>query len=212
MQYSKENRNLFCAALVLPLFLLYLDKLTVSFLKTFYHNSALHGSIETVEPFIRFISHGATLISIAFILYLAGRFLNQRLYSLGRSVLIGFISASVLVQVLKHLIGRARPRLTDNLIFIGPSIKSGYDSFPSGHVTVVFCLAYILSHHFPRYKIFFYLVAVITGLERIEDIYHFPSDVLAGAIVGIATAKLLSLKVFSSKSPAVCDNLREVER
>lgn len=212
MPYLSENRKLFYAALALPLFFLYLDKIIVTFMRNFYQTTALNQLLETVGPFIRFISHGATLIFIIFLLYLSGRFFSQRLYSIGRSALIGFISAGTLVQILKHLIGRARPRLTDNLIFIGPSIKSGFDSFPSGHTAVAFCLAYILSHHFPRYKSLFYLFAVITGLERIEDISHFPSDVLAGAIVGIATAKLLSLKVFSSGSAVVCDNLSEVER
>ena len=45
------------------------------------------------------------------------------------------------------------------------------------------------------------------GLERVEGIAHFPSDVLAGAVIGIVIAKLLSVKVFRSESSALCNNL-----
>lgn len=108
---------------------------------------------------------------------------------------IGFISSGILVQVLKHLIGRARPRITEDLLFVGPSLKGGYDSFPSGHTTVAFCLAYILSQHFPKHRFLFYIFGFMVGFERVEDLSHFSSDVLAGAIVGIIVGRLLSVRI-----------------
>lgn len=96
--------------------------------------------------------------------------------------------------------GRARPRLTDDLVFIGPSLKGVYDSFPSGYTAVVFCLAYILSQHFPKYRFIFYIFAFMVGFERLEDISHFLSDVLAGGIVGIIVGKLLSVKLIERES------------
>lgn len=203
MQYLKENKKLFFIVLLLPLFFIYFDKVVISLMRNLDKaNHEIYSFLESLDPFINFISHGATLIIIAFLLYVMGRYFHQRAYEVGRSMIIGFISSGIVAQIMKHLIGRARPRLTDNLVFIGPSLKSGYDSFPSGHTTVVFCLAYILSHHFPRYRVFFYICAVIVGFERVEDVSHFPSDVITGAIVGILVAKLLSVRMFPSGMPS----------
>jgi undecaprenyl-diphosphatase len=208
MQYLRENRKLSFIVLSLPLFFFYLDSTVVSFLKRYYiEKCVLYELLKKLDPFMNFISHGSILITIAIVLYLAGRFFNQKYSSAGKSLLIGIISAGVVVQVLKHLVGRVRPKLTDNLVLMGPSLKTGYDSFPSGHATVAFCMAYILASHFPRYRVFFYFWAAMIGLERVEGIAHFPSDVLAGAVIGIVIAKLLSVKVFPSESSALCNNL-----
>ncbi|MEW6213761.1 MAG: phosphatase PAP2 family protein [Nitrospirota bacterium] len=147
---------------------------------------------------IKIITHGTTMIITAFVLYICGRLLNQRIYEVGKSLIIGFVSSGIVVQILKHLIGRARPRLTDNLVFMGPSLKSGYDSFPSGHTAVVFCLAYILSQHFSKYRIVFYSFAILAAFSRILGLSHFFSDILAGAILGLIVGKMLSVKIFLS--------------
>lgn len=197
MQYLKENKKLFYLALMLPLFFFYLDKAVILWMRVFRKNSfRIYPLFESIELSINFISLGATLVIIALVLYVLGRYLNRRFCHVGRSMFIGFVSAGIVVQILKHLIGRARPRLTDNLVFIGPSLKSGYDSFPSGHTTVVFCLAYILSQHFPKYRVLFYIFAFMVGFVRVEGLSHFPSDILAGAIVGIVIGKLLSARLF----------------
>jgi membrane-associated phospholipid phosphatase len=81
-------------------------------------------------------------------------------------------------------VGRARPRITHDTIFIGPSFRSGYDSFPSGHATVAFCLAYMLSSYYPKYRAVFYAFAVLVGIDRIQGFHHFPADVLGGIVVG----------------------------
>lgn len=175
--------------------------------KTVY-NSEIYQWLESVDPFINFISHGTTLIIMAFLLCVLGKMLSKRLYSLGKILFIGFLSSGIAVQFLKHLIGRARPRLTHELAVIGPSLRFGYDSFPSGHTAVVFCLAYILSQYSPEYSFFFYTFSLVVGFERIEDLSHFPSDVLAGAILGLIIGKLL-LKIMTSSSPAYNRNIGE---
>jgi undecaprenyl-diphosphatase len=155
--------------------------------------------IVSLDPFINFISNGAILIVISLLLYLVGKYINQNLHKIGSSLLISLISSGILTQALKHIIGRARPRITHDLVFIGPSFKSGYDSFPSGHSTSVFCCAFILSEYFPKYKGLFYIFAVLVALERVEDLSHFPSDVVAGTFIGIMTAKIILTKTFRSE-------------
>lgn len=211
MQSLRERKNLFYMLVVFsvvflaPVFFLYIDRTIIDWIRYFHkYHIQTHRILNDIDIFVNFISNGLTQLTIAFMLFVFGRFLNKRLQDAGKSLIVGFLLSGITVQILKHSAGRARPRLSDRTVFIGPSLKDGYDSFPSGHITVTFCLAYILSQYFPRYRIAFYGVAVITAFERVEDISHFPSDVLAGAIIGIVIAKLLSAKIIRPREPAIC--------
>ncbi|TKB71080.1 MAG: phosphatase PAP2 family protein, partial [Nitrospira sp.] len=60
----------------------------------------------------------------------------------GVATLIAHAYAAGTVQTLKHLVGRARPRLTyETSVVIGPNFNSGFDSFPSGHTTASVAIA-----------------------------------------------------------------------
>jgi membrane-associated phospholipid phosphatase len=203
MRYLKENRRLLCVLLTLPVFFLYLDGFFISQVRAHEGGDGLiHLFLEAVDPIMDVASHGSTLIAAALVLYLAGRRLSGRYREAGRYLIIGFLTAGVAAQGLKHLIGKARPRLTEGFVVIGPSFRSGYDSFPSGHTTVAFCFAYILSEYFPRYRVLFYLFAAATAFERVEDASHFPSDVIAGALLGLLVARLLLAYLKDRGQPA----------
>jgi membrane-associated phospholipid phosphatase len=200
MPYLKNDRKLFFSVFIIfPFF--YFDKTVVTWIKDVDCNVGMYHLGQALNPLVAFFSHGATLIAFSIVLYLFGRFRNQRIYDAGKSLFIGLVSTGLVVQGLKHIIGRARPRITFDPVFIGPSVKSGFDSFPSGHTALAFCLAFILSEYFPRYRIMFYLFAVTVGWYRLDGLSHFPSDVIAGAVVGTAVAKVLSIGIFRSKRP-----------
>jgi membrane-associated phospholipid phosphatase len=209
MHYLREDRKLFYIAGALPVFFFYLDKTIILWIKGFYNELQIRRVFESLDPLINVAGNGATLILGALMICVAGKFLSRKMFIVGKSLLIGLLSSGIVVQVMKHLIGRARPRLTSDSIFIGPSFRSGYDSFPSGHSTLVFCLAYILSRHFPKYRIVFYLFASVVALDRVEDFAHFPSDILAGAMVGLIVAKILSVRVFPSGGMHYAGNTTE---
>jgi membrane-associated phospholipid phosphatase len=184
MHFLKRNRYLIPVALLLvPAF--FEDKAVLSWVKNFYatHAAVFH-FVQTVNPFMAVISNGATLIAAAFLLFLAGKYYQQRFYLPGERLFWGLITSGITVQIIKHLIGRARPRITFDTVFIGPSLKGSYDSFPSGHTTMAFCFAYMLSWYYPKYRAAFYAFAVLVGIDRIQGFHHFPADVLGGVIVG----------------------------
>lgn len=95
--------------------------------------------------------------------------------------------SGLLVQVFKHLFGRPRPRLDlpAHEIF-GPTFQSDLLSFPSGHATTSFALAAALAVWYPRQAWLFYLAAVLVGGGRVVSNSHHLSDVLAGALLGLA--------------------------
>jgi membrane-associated phospholipid phosphatase len=184
MRYLKRNKY-FVAAALLIVSAFFFDKTVMLWVKNFY---ALHPGLfslsEKINSVMGFISNGGTLIAVALILLAAGWLDKRKLHEPGKALFIGLVSAGIGVQVIKHIAGRARPRLTYETVFIGPNLKGDYDSFPSGHTIMAFCLACILSRHYPRYRVVFYLFAILVGIYRIEGFNHFPSDVLVSAVLG----------------------------
>lgn len=63
-------------------------------------------------------------------------------------------------------------------------------SFPSGHTLHAFAFAALLSTFHPGLAPLLWGFAVLVGLARVVLGLHFPSDVLVGAVMGMATASL----------------------
>jgi membrane-associated phospholipid phosphatase len=64
------------------------------------------------------------------------------------------------------------------------------DGFPSGHTCAVTMLAWILTDKYPKFGFAFYGLAALIGYSRWESNAHYGSQVLAGAILGLAVAGL----------------------
>jgi undecaprenyl-diphosphatase len=104
--------------------------------------------------------------------------------------------AGILDQVVKNLTCRARPSAEGAGAFLVdfPCFPAPYDlsAFPSGHATTAFALATLLSLWYPRWTGGFLALAALVGWSRIVLGSHFPSDVLAGAVLGCAAVLGLS--------------------
>jgi membrane-associated phospholipid phosphatase len=107
------------------------------------------------------------------------------------------------VNILKVIFGKARPKLLYDENFFGFTWFAdtyNYFSFPSGHTTTAFAVATALSLMLPRYGIFFYMYAVLMALSRVLSWWHYPSDVIAGLLLGtIVTLILYNSKKISFK-------------
>lgn len=62
-------------------------------------------------------------------------------------------------------------------------------SFPSGHTSAAFLMATLLSTMAPNIGIAFFLWAASVGASRVVLGVHFPTDTLAGAVLGITLAQ-----------------------
>ena len=85
---------------------------------------------------------------------------------------------------LKFIIDRPRPchELANVHLLVG--CGSGY-SFPSSHAVNNFAAALVLSYFLPRWTWAFFSYASVIAFSRIYVGVHYPSDVLAGAFVGL---------------------------
>ena len=149
------------------------------------------------DPTFKFISTTVTPISIGAPLVIYGVGLIKQDSSLKKKGL--FIGQSVLISsfitvALKRTIKRERPFITypdiENLT------EAGSYSFPSGHTSNAFATATSLSMAFPKWYVIVptFIWAGSVGYSRMHLGVHYPSDVLAGAIVGSGSA-YLSFKI-----------------
>jgi undecaprenyl-diphosphatase len=88
---------------------------------------------------------------------------------------------------LKQAIGRERP----NVVYTTPKplVHPPHEgSFPSGHATVSFACATMLSLYAPRAAPAFFLLAAAIAWSRVYVGVHYPLDVLGGAVLGVLIA------------------------
>jgi undecaprenyl-diphosphatase len=100
------------------------------------------------------------------------------------------LAAGVVTPLLKRAFGRARPNQNEGSHSFYP-LKSHFESFPSGHATNAFAFATAVAGHYDGWLVptIVYTIASGVAVSRVNDHVHFPSDVLAGALIGHAVAK-----------------------
>jgi membrane-associated phospholipid phosphatase len=91
--------------------------------------------------------------------------------------------SGLVVEGLKGMVNRTRPD--------GDESGRWNSSFPSGHATGAFSLATVVAARYRKLAIPAYLGATVIGLSRIYLGRHYPSDVAAGAALGVASGILV---------------------
>lgn len=115
--------------------------------------------------------------------------------------------SSAITLAMKYAINRQRPFNKESSI--PKNCDGGGPSFPSGHTSFAFATATSLSFAFPKWYVIIpsYLWAGTIGYSRMYLGVHYPSDVLAGAIVGTLSGflsyKLHNLVFKKKDSPVI---------
>lgn len=115
------------------------------------------------------------------------------LFGKGQTRIIGIQGAATLIisqtitYSLKTLLSRERPyNILKNLNTFNIILKDY--SFPSGHTSASFSIATTIALNMPKLSILVFFVALLIGISRIYLGVHYPTDVVAGLVLGVGSA------------------------
>lgn len=106
------------------------------------------------------------------------------------AVLTAFLSASaarfVITPIIRFIWPIERPFVSMGFPPLFPHEVSA--SFPSGHAVFFFALAVSLSFHYRKLGIALLALSLLMGIARVAAGVHWPSDIVAGAFIGVIIA------------------------
>jgi membrane-associated phospholipid phosphatase len=148
---------------------------------------------KSLDPSFKFITNSVSSISIGGPITVFGLGIIQKdssLTSKGIIMVEALCVNAFTTTALKLAFKRDRPFVT--YPYLDKQADAGSYSFPSGHTSSAFAFATSLSLAFPKWYVIApaYLYASAAGYSRMHLGVHYPSDVLAGAIVGTGSALL----------------------
>lgn len=111
-------------------------------------------------------------------------------------VAVADAAADALAELIKLAVGRHRP--TVHTLVAEPHSHS----FPSGHAATSFACATVVAALVPSLRLPALVLAAAIGYSRLYVGVHYPLDVLAGALLGVATARLLLVTARRRRPPA----------
>lgn len=138
------------------------------------------------------------LIMIALVLY-ARISKRETLKKVTIITLIALLFSGAIAVVLKHAFHQPRPFMVlDNVHLL--ITEDDLNSFPSGHATstlavvtsLVLNMKELAKKHYVVIDIALIIFAILIPFSRMYVGVHFPGDVLAGAIIGIAGALVIN--------------------
>lgn len=125
---------------------------------------------------------------------------SKKIRTQKRKPLVFFLSLIIFsivgLLILKPIIGRPRPFMVEafDLLIKEPM---GY-SFPSGHTGSSFAAAFTIYYYNKKEGILALILAALIGFSRMYLSVHYPTDVLAGLILGYLSS-LVALKIIKNK-------------
>jgi undecaprenyl-diphosphatase len=93
----------------------------------------------------------------------------------------------ILYKLIKNRAVRERPFITHHSISCAAAPLDRY-SFPSGHTLHAVSFTLIMTSHYPEWGAVVGVFAILVALSRVVLGLHYPTDVAAGAIIGLALA------------------------
>jgi membrane-associated phospholipid phosphatase len=153
-------------------------------------NEGLH--FGALDPVMTFITARSYLVALPVLLLMLARDRRKTLLALALAV-VAVLLADWTGAVLKGLIGRPRPCNALEAVNLLVGCSRSF-SMPSNHAANTFAFAatfYFLTRDRLRYGLL--AIAAAVGFSRPYVGVHYPSDVLAGAVLGTAIALLIVL-------------------
>lgn len=159
---------------------MHIDAQIVSSLNAIANSSSLAGSITvffaTWVPYLIVGGFAAHLLYTKHPLRLTG------LFPFFQAIAAALIARVLLVSTIRFFIPRDRPFLS---LPIDPAFIVHSSSFPSGHAAFFFAFSTVVYRYDGRLGIASFVLTALVCIARIAAGVHYPSDILAGMVIGI---------------------------
>jgi membrane-associated phospholipid phosphatase len=122
------------------------------------------------------------------------RMATGELAMLSAFVFLGVGVPGLLTNLLKRLVGRGRPtEFEASGAFSFQNIFNDwtFQSFPSGHSATAIATAFVVGFLRPPLFPILFVVGIVVAISRVPVGMHYPTDIFAGAIVGMLGAYLV---------------------
>lgn len=109
---------------------------------------------------------------------------SKRLVITLQALAAAFLSRAVFVSLIRLFFFRARPFVagTVNQLIAQNPLEG---SFPSGHASIMFALAFTLFFASRRWGIVYLILALLSSVARIIVGVHFPLDIVGGMLIAL---------------------------
>nr|WP_314276427.1 phosphatase PAP2 family protein [uncultured Peptostreptococcus sp.] len=148
----------------------------------FIQGSMRTGFMDYIMPIISYMGDAGLI----WIVLSIGLIIPKKTRNIGLVIIIALVLNGIICNIiLKPMVGRIRPFDVNTSIKLLINKPSDF-SFPSGHTSASFVAASVL--FFRKSKLFVpsLILGILIGFSRLYLYVHYPSDVLAGIILGIA--------------------------
>ncbi len=170
---------------------MYYDIKVFNFINGFANQSTI---VDVLGIFLaHYLAYILGLFLLFFLFWPKKNIVKNRAMVLG-SITSALISIFVVKKIILLFFARPRPYvilpLTHKLI--AASIAENLQAFPSGHAIVFFSLSSVIYNFNKKLGILFFVSSVLMGIARVFVGVHWPSDILAGAILGILVGTIIN--------------------
>lgn len=158
----------------------------------FIYNNMHSRFLDVLMPLISSVGNLAAIwIIIALIFIVAKKYRMQGFMIIGAISLCGIIGN----LLIKPFVARIRPYVFSTTVYLLIPRLKDY-SFPSGHAMAAFAAATVIYYSNRRLGAIAMILASLIAFSRLYLYVHYPSDVIAGMLIGILVA-FVTIKTFN---------------